>query len=113
MPKIKSPLNKIQAQMGRNNSAKKTTFEGLITSHLTPVVQQISSVDSKIDSQSTLIWGMLGVVSATINVSGHICLVIVKRVLVRCDVLFKEAYLQSQSLKVYYLTTPELLRYPF
>ena len=49
---VNGPLKNIQAQVNKNGSNKLLTYENLITSHLSPVVQQVQNVDSKIDNQS-------------------------------------------------------------
>ena len=50
----------------------------MITSQLFPVVQQMSAVDSKINYQSTCIWGIIGVISITTIIIAIIILVMYK-----------------------------------
>jgi hypothetical protein len=62
---INGPLNAIQAQASINSTQKLMTYEGIITNHLSPVVKQILSVDSKLDNQATFIWSLVGILSVT------------------------------------------------
>ena len=57
---MNGPLNEILAKQGKNETQKVVTAEGLITSHLTPVVLQIDSIDQEIKSQYIFIWSLIG-----------------------------------------------------
>ena len=63
---MNGPLTELQTKKGVNTSQRVMSYEGLITSHLGPVTQQIVNVDSKVDHQSIFIWSMLGIISITI-----------------------------------------------
>ena len=72
---INGPLNTIQAQTSSNSTKKLMTYERIITNHLSPVVQQMISVDTKINHQATFIWSLIGILSIT-------CLIVLAIILV-------------------------------
>ena len=66
---MNGPLTAIQASSNLNDTQRRKTAEGLITSHLLPVVQHVKNVDAKVEHQSQFIWilcGMLGLAGVII-----------------------------------------------
>ena len=62
---INGPLNAMNAQSSTNSTQKLMTYEGMITNHLSPVVKQIISVDTKLETQANFIWSLIGILSIT------------------------------------------------
>jgi hypothetical protein len=58
---VTGPLSSTQSQGSQSSIHKKATYDGMITSHLSPVFQKMLSSDHKLDTQSTYIWSLLGV----------------------------------------------------
>ena len=76
---MNGPLAGIRSYSGENGTQKKVTPDGLITSHLDPVVQHVSEVDAKVEHHSSFIWGMLGILAITTIIIIAIIFVIYKR----------------------------------
>jgi hypothetical protein len=76
---MNGPLAGIRSYSGGNGTQKKVTPDGLITSHLDPVVQHVSEVDAKVEHHSSFIWGMLGTLAITTIIIIAIIFVIYKR----------------------------------
>ena len=70
---MNGPLTAIQTGSSLNDSLRRKTTEGLITSHLFPVVQQMKTVDARVEHQDQLIL----ILWATLGVTGLIILVII------------------------------------
>ncbi len=60
---ITGPLSSTLSQGGQGNIHKKATYDGMITSHLSTVFQKMQTSDHKLDTQSTYIWSLIGVLS--------------------------------------------------
>ncbi len=58
---MNGPLKQLQSQVGRSDSQKKLTADGILVDHLFPVVQQVNDVDAKVDHQFVFIWGLIAV----------------------------------------------------
>ncbi len=58
---VSGPLSSINSQGSQNGIQKKATYDGMITSHLSSVIQQMQTSDHRLDTQSTLIWSLLGI----------------------------------------------------
>jgi hypothetical protein len=57
---ITGPLSSTLSQGGQSSIHKKATYDGMITSHLSPVFTRMQTADYKLDTQSTYIWSLLG-----------------------------------------------------
>ena len=58
---MSGPLSSTHSQGSQGSIQKKATYDGLITSHLSSVIQQMKTSDHRLDTQSTYIWSLLGV----------------------------------------------------
>ena len=76
---MNGPLAGIRSYFGENSTQKKETTDGLITSQLNPVVQQVEEVDAKVEHHSSFIWGMIGILAVTTILIIAIIMVIYKR----------------------------------
>ena len=63
---INGPLSTLFTQLSKNDSQKKLTTDGILINHLLPVVQQVRSVDAKVEHQSLFIWGLIAVLSLAV-----------------------------------------------
>ena len=85
---MNGPLASIHATLGLNDTQKRKTTEGLITSHLFPVVQQMNTVDHKVDHQSLQIWVLCGM----LGIAGIIILVIIAAIYKHFNQFFRKIY---------------------
>ena len=70
---MNGPLTALQTHLSRNESQKRLTANGILVDHLFPVVQQVNSVDAKVDHQSLFIWALIAVLTLAVVI---ICVVI-------------------------------------
>ena len=75
---MNGPLKSVSSYQNVNGTQKRITPDVLINTHLNPVVQQVNTVDSKVDNNSHFIYGMFGVVSLTVIIILVIILVLFK-----------------------------------
>ena len=85
---MNGPLKSAQPYNGKNGTHKKITTDGLITSHLDPVVQHVQNVDSRISTQTHFVYGIMGAVSVTIMI-----------IIIIIMIMFK--YSKKHFLKIY------------
>ena len=57
---VSGPLSSTLSQGDKDGIRKKATYDGMITNHLSSVIQQMKTSDHKLDSQATWIWSLLG-----------------------------------------------------
>ena len=76
---MNGPLAGIKSYSSENATQKKVTPDELVSSHLSPVFQQVNEVDAKVEHHSSFIWGMIGVLAITTAIIIAIILVIYKR----------------------------------
>ena len=62
---MNGPLKSVHSYDSRNGSQKRVTPDGLITSHLDPVIQQVHSVDLKLETQTNYVYGVMGAIALT------------------------------------------------
>jgi hypothetical protein len=75
---MNGPLSELQAINSKNGTQKLTTYGGFLNDHLTSVVQQVQTVDTKISNHSTYIWTLIGVVTAIIIAIMIACILLYK-----------------------------------
>ncbi len=58
---VSGPLSSTHSHGSQGGIQKKATYDGMITSHLSSVIQQMKTSDHRLDTQSTYIWSLLGI----------------------------------------------------
>ena len=64
---INGPLSALQSAMRSNFTQRTTLFSASLSNHLSSMVRQVETVDSKINNQKTSIWILVGALMITIT----------------------------------------------
>ena len=75
---MNGPLKELQTLAGKKETQRKLTADGILVDHLFPVVQQVNSVDAKVDHQSFFIWGLIAALSLAVIIIAVVIFYIIK-----------------------------------